>query len=105
MRMHRWLDCFMPQAGPGSGIYKSEDGGAHWRRLEGVPAGSLGRIGLAVARGSGGAVVYASIAVEGSALTTAAAPRRKAGLYRSDDAGATWQRANDGPSLGSSYSG
>ncbi|PYO62216.1 MAG: hypothetical protein DMD28_06835 [Gemmatimonadetes bacterium] len=105
MRMHPWLDYFMPQAGPGSGIYKSEDGGAHWRRLEGLPAGSLGRIGLAVARGSGGATVYASIAVEGSALTTAAAPRGKAGLYRSDDGGATWQLVNDDPSLASSYFG
>ncbi len=105
MRMHPWLDYFMPQAGPGSGIYKSEDGGVHWHRLEGLPAGSLGRIGLAVPRGSSGTIVYASIAVEGSALTTAAAPRGKAGLYRSDDGGATWQLANDDPSLASSYFG
>jgi len=107
MRMHPWLDYFRPQAGPGSGIYKSDDGGAHWHRLEGggLPAGPLGRIGLAVARGSGGAVVYASVAVQGSALTTAAAPRGKAGLYRSDDGGATWQLVNDDPSLASSYFG
>jgi hypothetical protein len=38
--------------GPGSGLYKSEDGGAHWRKLEkGLPtfAEGLGRIGITVA--------------------------------------------------------
>ncbi|NIV25707.1 MAG: hypothetical protein GWN51_18970, partial [Gemmatimonadetes bacterium] len=36
--------------GPGSGIYKTTDGGRSWRRLEnGIPEGDLGRIGLAIA--------------------------------------------------------
>jgi photosystem II stability/assembly factor-like uncharacterized protein len=107
MRIHPWLDYFQPQAGPGSGIYKSDDGGLHWRRLDGggLPGGSLGRIGVAVARGTAGRVVYASIAIEGSPLTTAKTPVGKAGLYRSDDAGATWQLANDDPALASSYFG
>src|SRR5215831_8403081 len=33
MRMHPWLDYFQPKSGPGSGIYRSDDGGLHWRRL------------------------------------------------------------------------
>jgi photosystem II stability/assembly factor-like uncharacterized protein len=107
MRIHPWLDYFQPQAGPGSGIYKSDDRGLHWRRLEGggLPAGPLGRIGVAVARGTGGQVVYASIAIEESALTTAPAQVGKAGLYRSADAGAHWQLVNDDPALASSYFG
>ncbi|MDE3129117.1 MAG: hypothetical protein KGL38_13995, partial [Gemmatimonadota bacterium] len=106
MRMHPWMDYFMPQAGPGSGIYKSTDGGEHWTKLaNGLPTANIGRIGLAVARGSGGAVVYASVAIEGSALTTAAAPSDASGLYRSDDGGASWRLANGDPALASSYFG
>ena len=32
--------------GPGSGVYRTDDGGATWRRLDGLPAGNVGRIGL-----------------------------------------------------------
>ncbi len=106
MRLHPWLDYFMPQSGPGSGIYKSTDGGLHWRKLtDGLPSTNLGRIGLAVARGSGGRIVYASIALEGSALTTAAQPHDASGLYRSDDGGAHWRVVNPDPVLASSYFG
>src|SRR5262249_41097056 len=57
MRLHPWLDYFMPQGGRGSGVWRSDDGGEHWRRLGGgLPQGRVGRIGLAVARGSGGRV-------------------------------------------------
>ncbi len=106
MRMHPWLDYFMPQSGPGSGIYKSADGGIHWDRLAGgLPSANLGRIGLAVAPGSRGSVVYASIAIEGSALTTAAAVQDASGLYRTDDGGVHWTLANGDPALASSYFG
>ena len=38
--------------GPGSGLYKSSDGGTTWKRMtQGLPAGELGRIGIAVAPG------------------------------------------------------
>lgn len=64
--------------GPGSGIYKSIDGGTTWKQLEGhgLPSGVLGRIGIAV--GADGERVYALIEAE------------KGGLYRSDNGGAMW---------------
>src|SRR5215510_4086084 len=41
---HPWR---LEDGGPASGIYKSTDGGAHWRKLAGgLPAGMIGRIGL-----------------------------------------------------------
>src|SRR6185437_8379325 len=68
--------------GPGSGIYKSTDGGATWKQLEGhgLPSGVLGRIGIAV--GADPQRVYALIEAE------------KGGLYRSDDGGENWQFIN-----------
>ncbi len=76
MQMHPWLDYFMPQSGPGSGIFKSTDGGINWTKLNGggIPGDSLGRIGLGVARGSNGQIVYATII----------GPKGKSGLYRSN---------------------
>src|SRR2546422_1482780 len=78
---------YQPDEGPGSGLYKSSDGGVTWAPIAGLglPVGPLGRIGLAVARGGR---VYALIgAAQG------------AGLYRSDDGGATWQLAGGDPRL------
>lgn len=68
--------------GRGSAIYKSTDGGDTWSRLNGhgLPAGMVGRIGVAVSPADPNRV-YAI--VEAAADT--------GGLYRSDDAGATWQ--------------
>ena len=50
--------------GAGSGIWKTEDGGANWTRLNGggLPRGTMGRIGLDVSR-SNPNVVYALIEV------------------------------------------
>ncbi|MCC6649805.1 MAG: glycosyl hydrolase [Candidatus Eisenbacteria bacterium] len=70
--------------GPGSGLYKSTDGGATWRRLtEGLPTGDLGRICVTVspARASR---VYAVVESKSTAL------------YRSDDCGEHWTRLADG---------
>ena len=66
--------------GPGSGLYKSADGGATWKKLEGhgLPKGTLGRIGVSVSGGDAHRV-YAMIEAE------------EGGLYRSDDSGETWQ--------------
>ena len=95
MQMHPWLDYFMPQTGLSSGIYKSEDGGEHWQKLNGggLPDGPLGRIGLAVAPGSKGEIVYATIIASG----------RGSGFYKSTDAGKSWQYMNKDGGLANSY--
>ncbi len=69
--------------GPGSGIYKTIDGGRTWSELtSGIPDGGKGRIGLAVSRTDPG-LVLATVehASEG-------------GIYRSEDGGRTWTRAS-----------
>src|SRR5579872_6545701 len=70
--------------GPGSGLYRSADGGVTWRRLagNGLPSGILGRIHVSVS-GADSKRVYAMIEAS------------QGGLYRSDDGGAHWQRVND----------
>ena len=95
MRMHPWLDYFLPQSGPGSGIYKSVDGGVHWKKLSGngLPAGNLGRIGLCAARGSRGLWVYASIQ----------AGAGNSGIYRTENGGKSWQFVNHNAALADSY--
>ncbi len=74
----------LSSGGPGSGLYKSIDGGTTWKRLEGngLPKGILGRIGVSVS-GADPNRVYALIEAE------------EGGLYRSDDAGENWARVND----------
>src|SRR5581483_10856366 len=69
--------------GPGSGIYKSSDGGLTWKQLTGggLPDGTWGRVGLA-APASNSERVYAIIEAE------------KGGLYRSDDGGSSWKLIN-----------
>ncbi len=73
----------MTSGGPGSGLYRSSDDGATWKRLEGhgLPSGILGRIGVSVS-GADGNRVYAIIEAE------------KGGIYRSEDAGESWKLIN-----------
>lgn len=68
--------------GPGSGIYKSTDGGDTWKEIRGhgLPDGVLGRIGVSV--GANSSRVYAIIEA------------KDGGLYRSDDGGANWALVN-----------
>lgn len=67
--------------GPGSGIYRTFDGGDTWERLsEGLPRGQMGRIGLDVYRRDGN-LVYATIE----------AGDGRGGVYRSTDRGDTWE--------------
>ncbi len=76
------------------GIFKSTDGGAHWSRLEGGLPPESGRIGLAVSP-KDPRIVYAivqSLAGEDGAWNDRS---RRGGIFRSEDAGATWTRMND----------
>src|SRR5262249_32100555 len=75
----------LSSGGPGSGLYKSTDGGTTWKRLEsgGLPKGTLGRIGVSVS-GADPNRVYAQIE----------AGDDRGGLYRSDDAGDKWTRVS-----------
>jgi photosystem II stability/assembly factor-like uncharacterized protein len=77
----------LSSGGPGSGLYRSNDGGVTWKRLEehGLPKGPYGRIGVAVSSNSDR--VYALIEAH------------EGGLYRSDDGGETWQLVNDNRSF------
>ena len=74
----------LSSGGPGSGIYKTTDGGTHWTNISrnpGLPQGVLGRIGVSIAA-SKPDIVYAIIQA------------KDGGVFRSDDAGATWKRVN-----------
>jgi photosystem II stability/assembly factor-like uncharacterized protein len=71
--------------GPESGIYKSSDAGATWKKLtSGLPGGSVGRIGIAVSPIKHN-VVYALIAASDD----------KSGFYRSEDRGESWTKMSD----------
>jgi photosystem II stability/assembly factor-like uncharacterized protein len=75
----------MSSGGPGSGMFKSTDGGNHWTEISrniGLPKGMLGKIGLSVS-GADSNRVYAQIEAEDG------------GFFLSDDAGATWTKVTD----------
>jgi photosystem II stability/assembly factor-like uncharacterized protein len=83
--------------GPGSGLWKSINGGDSWTRLaEGLPKGDVGRIGLDVSRSSPN-VVYATIETKVTG-NGAATGNTEASIYRSDDYGASWQKMGTGSS-------
>ncbi|GMV07441.1 MAG: hypothetical protein AMXMBFR53_37160 [Gemmatimonadota bacterium] len=80
---------FLTSGGPGSGLFVSHDGGESWTRYgegDGMPAGELGRIGLAVAP-SDPSTVYALVEA------------RRSALLRSRDGGASWETVNDAPGV------
>ena len=87
MWQHRRTPWSLSSGGPGSGLYMTFDGGKNWKKLgekEGLPAGNLGRIGLAISRSNPNRV-YALVEAT------------KNGLYKSDDGGQTWSLMNSNP--------
>ncbi len=76
-------NVYPPSNGPGSGLYRSEDGGETWRRVAGggFPSERLGRIGIAFAP-SDSRRVYAIV------------DAKEGGLYASSDGGKAWTRAS-----------
>lgn len=81
--------------GPGSGLHKSTDGGATWTRLtNGLPEGDYGRIGISIFRGDP-RTLYVSVEQGWQYNASTAYGERRAGVYRSDDRGETWQFMSD----------
>ena len=80
---------FLSSGGTGSGLWKTTDGGDTWADLsrnEGMPKGTLGKIGVTVSHANPERVWALIEAEEG-------------GVYRSDDAGKTWRRLNEDRAL------
>jgi photosystem II stability/assembly factor-like uncharacterized protein len=83
--------------GPGSGLYKSTDGGDTWAELShqgGLPEGDYGRIGISIYR-TDPSIVYVSIEQGERYNASTAYEQRLAGIYRSEDEGATWEHMGD----------
>jgi photosystem II stability/assembly factor-like uncharacterized protein len=75
----------MSSGGPGSGLFKSVDGGETWTELTrspGLPGGLIGKIGV-------------SVSPVDSSRVYAIVENKDGGVFVSDDAGATWRRTND----------
>ncbi len=73
--------------GPGSGLYKTTDGGDTWKKItKGMPEGPLGKIGVSVSPADPN-IVYAIIEA------------KEGGVFRSNDGGETWRRVNKDRSL------
>ncbi|MGK0226008.1 MAG: hypothetical protein ACI8XD_000818 [Thermoproteota archaeon] len=71
--------------GPGSGIYKTSNGGDSWREVtQGLPEGDKGKIGVAV-----------TAAAPDTVYATIEADEETRGFYRSTDRGESWVKRND----------
>jgi photosystem II stability/assembly factor-like uncharacterized protein len=79
----------MNNGGPGSGLFKSTDGGDTWTEISrnrGLPAGVLGKITM-------------TVSPVNTQRVWAMVEAKEGGLYRSDDGGETWAKLTDNPNL------
>lgn len=81
--------------GPGSGLWRSIDGGSHWTKLEGhgLPHPPIGRIAVRIAQ-KDSRRIYALIET-GDGVPFNGQPTQLGQLWRSDDGGENWQMVND----------
>ncbi len=76
---------------PGSGLYKSTDGGTTWRQItKGLPGADdvVGRIGIAIAPSNP------------KRMYLTAEAKKEPGIYRSEDGGESWQHVNEDHRIG-----
>jgi len=81
---HRTVAALMG-GGPGTGLYRSEDGGDHWTQLtHGLPKSNMGKIGMAISPQNPD-IIYAAIELD----------RKSGAVYRSSNRGASWDKMSD----------
>ncbi len=88
---HRRWPWFFNSGGPGSGIYRTYDGGESWTQItheDGLPEGNLGKTGMAIAR-TNTDIVYALVEAKDNCLC------------RSEDGGHTWKIVNSEENINS----
>ncbi len=91
IEIHTWGRT---SGGPGSGLFKSTDGGVTWKRLEGhgLPHSPVGRIAVRVAQKDSNRV-YAEIET-GDGVPQPNSPGQLGQLWRSNDGGENWEMVN-----------
>ena len=94
VRRPPWF-IYTPANGPGGGIFKSTDGGTTWKQIdEGIPVDGRGRIGISVSPANHNRIyaVVDAFVNDKDDPENQTKVKKSGGVFRSDDAGATWTR-------------
>ncbi|HEY2971251.1 MAG TPA: hypothetical protein VGJ48_01945 [Pyrinomonadaceae bacterium] len=97
LEIHTWG---RESGGPGSGIYKSTDGGVTWKKLtgHGLPTRTTGKIAMAIANSNPNRI-YALIET-GDGVPVKGLETDRGKLWRSDDGGENWRLVSYDRTLG-----